>query len=115
VAKRSELLLGSATFMANHKISLDAVRHVAKLAALELSEPEQVRMQTQLDVILSHMEELAEIDVSAVAPTFHSVSMPTALRPDVIVPSFERDELLRSAPAHEAGGFAVPKVMDGDG
>jgi aspartyl-tRNA(Asn)/glutamyl-tRNA(Gln) amidotransferase subunit C len=100
--------------MANHRISLDAVGHVAKLAALELAPAEQLRMQSELDAILGHMDELAALDVSAVAPTFHSVSMSTALRADEVVPSFEREELLRAAPAHESGGFAVPKVMDGD-
>ena len=55
------------------RISLDAVRHVAKLAALSLSAEEETRMQSELDHILGHMEELNDLDVSGVSPTFHSV------------------------------------------
>jgi aspartyl-tRNA(Asn)/glutamyl-tRNA(Gln) amidotransferase subunit C len=101
--------------MAKTQISLDAVRHVAKLAALALSPDEELRLQANLDVILDHMAELDELDVSAVEPTFHAVPIEAALRADQVVPSLPRAELLAAAPAHEAGGFAVPKVLDGEG
>jgi aspartyl-tRNA(Asn)/glutamyl-tRNA(Gln) amidotransferase subunit C len=100
--------------MGSSKISIEVVRHVAKLAALALSPAEEARMQAELDSILEHMAELDELDVSAVAPTFHAVPMQAQLRPDVVVPCLARDELLRAAPAHESGAFAVPKVMDGE-
>jgi aspartyl-tRNA(Asn)/glutamyl-tRNA(Gln) amidotransferase subunit C len=101
--------------MASSKISTEAVRHVARLAALALTPAEEARMQSELDSILGYMAELDELDVSAVEPTFHAVAFNTQLRPDVVAPSTAREELLRSAPAHESGGFAVPKVMDGEG
>ena len=96
------------------RISLEAVRHVAKLAALSLSAEEEARMQAELDIILAHMEELNDVDVSGVSPTFHSVVAASSLRPDVVQPSLSRNELLAAAPAQEAGGFAVPKVLDGE-
>jgi aspartyl/glutamyl-tRNA(Asn/Gln) amidotransferase C subunit len=60
------------------------------------------------------MTELDELDVSAVEPTFYQ-STQAALRRDQTIPSLPRAELLSAAPAHEAGGFAVPKVLDGEG
>jgi len=96
------------------RISIDAVRHVAKLAALSLSAEDETRMQSELDKILGHMEELNDLDVSGVSPTFHSVVAASSLRPDVVQPSLARNELLAAAPAQEAGGFAVPKVLDGE-
>jgi aspartyl-tRNA(Asn)/glutamyl-tRNA(Gln) amidotransferase subunit C len=108
-------LIASATLMSSSRISLDAVRHVAKLAALALTPAEETRMQGELDAILAHMDELGEIDVSAVAPTFHSVATPNALRVDQVADSLAREELLAAAPAQAAGGFAVPKVLDGEG
>jgi aspartyl-tRNA(Asn)/glutamyl-tRNA(Gln) amidotransferase subunit C len=101
--------------MSSSRISIDAVRRVSQLAALTLSSEDELRMQGELDAILGHMEELNDVDVSAVAPTFHSVSAGSALRADIVVPSLRREELLRAAPAQEAGGFAVPKVLDTDG
>ena len=100
--------------MSSSRISIEAVHHVAKLAALTLSESEEKRMQDELNTILGHMDELNEVDVSGVAPTFHSVVAEGALRADVVLPSLSREELLRAAPAQEAGGFAVPKVLEGD-
>jgi aspartyl-tRNA(Asn)/glutamyl-tRNA(Gln) amidotransferase subunit C len=100
--------------MAAPKITLDDVKHVAKLAALELSGEEQERMRDELASILSFMEALDDVDVSQVAPTFHAVQMQTALRPDVVRSSLPRSELLQAAPMHEAGGFAVPKVLEGE-
>jgi aspartyl-tRNA(Asn)/glutamyl-tRNA(Gln) amidotransferase subunit C len=101
--------------MSSPRISIEAVRHVAHLAALALTSEEEERMQGQLDAILGHMQELDALDVSSVSPTFHSVSASSALRSDIVAESLSRDELLRAAPAHEAGGFAVPKVLDTDG
>ena len=101
--------------MSSSRISIEAVHHVAKLAALTLDEREEARMQTELNSILGHMDELNDVDVSGVPPTFHSVVASGPLRVDVVLPSLPREELLRAAPAQEADGFAVPKVLDGDG
>ncbi|HET8934768.1 MAG TPA: Asp-tRNA(Asn)/Glu-tRNA(Gln) amidotransferase subunit GatC [Polyangiales bacterium] len=100
--------------MSSSRISIETVKHVAKLAALSLNEAEEAQMQAELNSILAHMDELSEVDVSGVAPTFHSVVAAGELRSDVVLPSLSREELLQMAPAQEAGGFAVPKVLDGD-
>ena len=113
VANWPPILVRSATLMSS-RISRDAVHHVAKLAALSLSAEEEARMQSELDHILGHMEELNDLDVSGVSPTFHSVEAASRLRADVVQPSLSRSELLAAAPAQEAGGFAVPKVLDGE-
>jgi aspartyl-tRNA(Asn)/glutamyl-tRNA(Gln) amidotransferase subunit C len=99
--------------MSSSRISIEAVHHVAKLAALTLNEGEEARMQAELNAILGHMDELNDVDVSGVAPTFHSVVASGPLRADVVLPSLARAELLQAAPAQEADGFAVPKVLDG--
>jgi aspartyl/glutamyl-tRNA(Asn/Gln) amidotransferase C subunit len=101
--------------MGSSRISIADVKHVAKLAALQLSDAEEARMETELNAILAHMDELSDVDVSSVTPTFHSVVAAGTLRPDVVLPSLSREELLQAAPAREADGFAVPKVLDGDG
>ncbi|MBN1655487.1 MAG: Asp-tRNA(Asn)/Glu-tRNA(Gln) amidotransferase subunit GatC [Deltaproteobacteria bacterium] len=97
------------------RISLEDVRHVAKLARLSLDEQEIETMRKQLDSILDYMASLEQLDLAAVEPTFYSVAMQAPLRTDVIQPSLRRDEALRAAPMEKAGAFAVPKVMDGEG
>lgn len=100
--------------MADAKITLEQVLHVAKLARLALSEDEARQMQAQLDAILEYMEGLDELDVSDVPPTFHSIPMSAPLRRDVPVRCSDRSETLAQAPESEAGGFAVPLVLEVD-
>lgn len=101
--------------MADAKITLEQVLHVAKLARLSLSDEEAVQMQKQLDAILGYMEGLDELDVSEVPPTLHSIPMDAPLRPDVPQRCSDRAEILAQAPASEAGGFSVPLVLEVEG
>ena len=100
--------------MADAKITLEQVLHVAKLARLSLSDDEARQMQAQLDAILEYMEGLDELDVSDVPPTFHSIPMDAPLRQDVVERCSDRAETLAGAPQSESGGFAVPLVLEVD-
>jgi aspartyl-tRNA(Asn)/glutamyl-tRNA(Gln) amidotransferase subunit C len=100
--------------MREPRITADAVRHVAKLACISLSTEEVARMQRELDAILGFMAELDSVDVSDIPPAFQALGVHAPLRPDVVVPGLVREELLAAAPASDQGGFAVPKVLEGD-
>lgn len=95
-------------------LTLDEVRHVARLAALQFSDAEAHAMREELGSILDYVASLEAVDVSALAPTSHALDVGTALRPDRVLPSTPREALLAAAPDSELGGFAVPKVRDGD-
>jgi aspartyl-tRNA(Asn)/glutamyl-tRNA(Gln) amidotransferase subunit C len=97
------------------RLTLEQVQHVARLAALSISDDEAVRMCEQLGSILDHMATLDALDVADVEPTFHPLQLSVALRPDVVIASPAREVLLAAAPESELGAFAVPKVLDGDG
>lgn len=94
------------------KIDRAVVLHVAKLASLTLSEPEVERFASELDRILSHVQELDAIDTRDVPPTAHVQLTETPWRPDVVQPSLPRDEALSQAPAVEDDGFAVPAFIE---
>ena len=96
------------------RLTLEQVRHVAQLAALELTEDEARAMCDDLGSILDHMAALEAIDVAGVEPTFHPIRMAAPLRADRLTPSLPQAEALAAAPEHEHGGFAVPKVLEGD-
>jgi aspartyl-tRNA(Asn)/glutamyl-tRNA(Gln) amidotransferase subunit C len=96
------------------RLTLDQVRHVAQLAALELDEAEARTLCDDLGSILDYMAALDALDVSGVEPTFHPLQTTVALREDRVQPSLPREEALAAAPQSEHGGFAVPKVLDGD-
>lgn len=101
--------------MSDSKISLEDVRHVARLSRLTLDDGALEQMRKELSKILEHVASLDSLDVSKVEPTYHAVPMNAPLRADVVRDSLRRDEVLASAPKAEAGGFAVPKVMEGEG
>jgi aspartyl-tRNA(Asn)/glutamyl-tRNA(Gln) amidotransferase subunit C len=61
------------------------------------------------------MAALDGVDVARVEPTFHPIPMAAPLRADQLQPSLSQADALAAAPETEHGGFAVPKVLEGDG
>jgi aspartyl-tRNA(Asn)/glutamyl-tRNA(Gln) amidotransferase subunit C len=84
------------------------VLHVARLARLELSDPEVEKMSGELSKVLDHIDKIRELDLDGVPPTTHVVDVTNALRPDEPVPCLSRDVVLAAAPEPIDGGFAVP-------
>jgi aspartyl-tRNA(Asn)/glutamyl-tRNA(Gln) amidotransferase subunit C len=89
-------------------IDRDEVRHVARLARLELTDEEVDRMAAELAGVLAHIARIGELDLDGVAPTSHVIAVENALRADEPVPSLPRDCALGAAPAVVGDGFAVP-------
>lgn len=89
-------------------IDREQVLHVARLARLELTDEETVRMSDELSAVLGHIEKLGELDLSRVAPTSHVVEVEAALRADEPRPSLPQAVALAAAPDAADGGFRVP-------
>ena len=89
-------------------IDREQVLHVARLARLELSEPEVERMSAELSRVLEHIERIGELDLDGVPPTSHVVEVSGALRADVPRPCLPREVALANAPAVASDGFEVP-------
>ena len=79
-------------------LSLDQVRKVARLARLELSEPDLARMQQQLSAILDYIDQLNKLDTDGVEPLAHPLPVQNVFRPDEEVPSLPVDAALQNAP-----------------
>jgi aspartyl-tRNA(Asn)/glutamyl-tRNA(Gln) amidotransferase subunit C len=88
-------------------IDRDQVLHVAKLARLRLSDEEVERMASELSGILEHVERISELDLDDVEPTSHVIALENVFRPDEPRPSWDRDEVLASAPDPASGAFRV--------
>jgi aspartyl-tRNA(Asn)/glutamyl-tRNA(Gln) amidotransferase subunit C len=89
-------------------IDRDQVLHVARLARLRLSDEEVERMANELSGILEHVERISELDLDGVEPTSHVIALENVFRPDEPRPSWDRDEVLESAPDPASGAFRVP-------
>jgi aspartyl-tRNA(Asn)/glutamyl-tRNA(Gln) amidotransferase subunit C len=94
-------------------LTIKDVRHVARLARLELSEAEEQAYAQQLGAILGYAQNLDALDVKGVEPTAHVLPLKNVLRPDVLEPSLPREQVLANAPDPAKGCFRVPKILEG--
>jgi aspartyl-tRNA(Asn)/glutamyl-tRNA(Gln) amidotransferase subunit C len=93
------------------RITPEAVAKVARLARLDLTADELQRMTKQLDGMLEHFAEMDALDLSAVVPMTQAYPLVNVLRPDVVQPCLDRDEVLAAAPSAEDGRFRVPPII----
>lgn len=98
--------------MAEKKISVDQVRHVARLARLELSPAEEQSLQADLSAILSYVDKLNELDTAAVEPTAQVGEAGTPMRDDEVTNHPAAEAMLANAPAREGHLFKVPKIIE---
>lgn len=97
--------------MATEKITPDDVRHVAKLARLDVTDDEVALFAGQLAAVLEHAEDVEALDTAGVPPTAHPLPLVNVLRDDVPRDGVDRDEVLAMAPAAEGGRFRVPRIL----
>jgi aspartyl-tRNA(Asn)/glutamyl-tRNA(Gln) amidotransferase subunit C len=93
-------------------ITLDEVRHVAKLARLELDESEVLSFQGELNALLGHFADIKSIDVSGIEPTSHAVALQNVWAEDVAGASLPRELALRNSALTKAGLFVVPQIIE---
>ena len=93
------------------KISSSDVRKVAQLARLELPEDQIETYTSQLEEILSYVDQLQEIDTKDVPPTTRAVEVVNAMREDLVEVKSSREEILNQAPQREGDFFRVPKIL----
>jgi aspartyl-tRNA(Asn)/glutamyl-tRNA(Gln) amidotransferase subunit C len=98
--------------MAEPKITLKEVEHVARLARLDLSDAEKERMRSQLDAILTYIDKLRRLDTDGVEPTSHAILMVNVMREDEIRPCFPTEAMLANAPEREGDLVRVPRIIE---
>lgn len=93
-------------------ISLDEVRHVARLSRLELDDQEILSLQGKLNALLGHFADIREIDVTGIEPQSHAVALSNVWSEDVVGPVLPREDALRNSALHRAGLFVVPQIIE---
>ncbi len=93
-------------------LTIDEVRHVARLARLRLSDAELESMQQELSRILDYVDMLQEVDVAGVPPTAQVTDVVNVVRPDEVRPSMPVEEALAGAPQREGNFFKVKPYFD---
>lgn len=91
------------------RITLEQVRHIARLAHLGLSDAQVGAIAFDLNSILDHMDALSRVDTSGVAEyTAGDAAMPLRADHGDPVPLAARPETF--APAMRDGFFVVPRL-----
>jgi aspartyl-tRNA(Asn)/glutamyl-tRNA(Gln) amidotransferase subunit C len=98
-------------------ITQTEVEKVAALANLELTAEEKVLFSNQLAAIVEYVDQLNELDTSAVEPWRHrsagEVESSYATRNDKVETSLGQQKALEQAPERDEGQFLVPRVIGG--
>jgi aspartyl-tRNA(Asn)/glutamyl-tRNA(Gln) amidotransferase subunit C len=92
-------------------ITIKDVEHVATLARLSFPEDEKRRLTSQLNNILTYMEQLNALDTLDVEPLSHVIELNNVFRKDELRPGLTRREALKNAPTASEKFFRVPKVI----
>ena len=96
-------------------LSDEEVRYIADLANLQLSNEEVQKMAHDLGQILTHIEQLNELDTGGVEPmaqVLFDADETATLREDIPHTPLGNKDALANAPASGSGYFKVPKVIE---
>ena len=93
-------------------LTIEQVRHIAKLARLQLSPAEEQKTLGQLQQILDAVATLEQLDTTGVEPTYQVNLEAGWCRPDEPLPPLSVDTALGNAPQRVGSHFAVPKIIE---
>jgi len=93
-------------------MTLDEVRHTARLARLELTEEELQAFQIELNALIAHFNDIQDLDVSAFEAMPHAVPLTNIYADDAAQPGLSRDAALAGSFKSRAGLFIVPTIIE---
>lgn len=94
------------------KLTADDIRHVARLARIELDGADTEKYLEELGKILGYVDQLGQLETEGVPPTTAVGASELPRRGDEPRPCLSAETLLASAPARQGGHFRVPSVVD---
>ncbi len=96
-------------------ITRTEIEKIANLANLEVTEEEKHAISAQLAASVEHIDQLNELDTSAVKAwqtrSTGEAATSYATRADVVEPSLGQEKALDQAPDADDGHFRVPRVI----
>ena len=93
-------------------LTLDQVKHVAKLANLPLTSEEEEKYAEQLSKILDYIEQLNSVDTSDVEPTFNVTGQANVMRKDETAGCLSQEGALLNAPKKKNDMFETKGVFE---
>jgi len=88
------------------------VRRIARLARIKITDEEAKGLEAELSGILDWVEQLKQVDTSAVEPMTRVVAQELKKRADAVNDGGKADDIISNAPMTEDHFFVVPKVVE---
>lgn len=88
------------------------IKYLEELSRLTLSPEEEERSKAELNKILDYIDMLNELDTDEVEPMSHPFAYTNNFRADEVVPSTDRETILKNAPQQKDGCFKVPTTVE---
>jgi len=98
------------------KLSKADVKHVAKLAKLDLTPKEVDKFQNQLAKVISYVGQLNEVDIKKAEPTSQTTGLENVTREDKVKKEdvLKKEEVLSGTEEVYNGYFKVPRILQED-
>lgn len=93
-------------------ISKEDVKNIASLSRIHLQEDEAEALSKDLEKILDYINQLEELDITAVEPTSHVLSLKNAFREDIVQTPLSQEEALSFSIESKEGSFKVPPIIE---
>ncbi|MCL2324850.1 MAG: Asp-tRNA(Asn)/Glu-tRNA(Gln) amidotransferase subunit GatC [Actinomycetia bacterium] len=92
-------------------LTQEEVRHVALLARLKLADEQVATLQTELNSILGHIDQISQLDLAGVEPMVHAIPLVNSTREDVPVPGLDHERALANAPQRASDAILIPRII----
>ncbi len=94
------------------RLTIEEVRHLAKLARISMTEVELEQMRDQMSNILENFQVLEQVDTEDVEPTGHAEDLESVTRADQAQESEPLEDMLTNAPRREEDFIRVRSVLE---
>ncbi len=96
----------------NKELSKETIDHIAKLALLDLSEEEKVKLAKEVGDILNYFKKLDKLDTSNIKPMTHPIDgLKNVFREDIPWESLSTEDALKNAKHTKDGYFKAPRIL----
>ena len=93
-------------------VDTQTVKRIAFLSRLKIEDDKIAAAEEEFNKILQWVDQLKEVDTSAVEPLVSVNENFLEMRRDEVTEGNQAEEVLANAPMKEYGYFAVPKVVE---
>tara|TARA_Y100000385_G_scaffold154868_1_gene160600 strand:+ start:1688 stop:1978 length:291 start_codon:yes stop_codon:yes gene_type:complete len=93
------------------KITNEIIDHIAHLARLEFNGDDKEEIQSDMEKIISFMDELKKVKTDDIKPLVSVSENNNILREDMAIKTIGKAEAFANAPKKDSDYFRIPKVL----